>query len=282
MRLLSILIYHRVLRQLDPLLPGVPDQRQFARQMSMLKRCFQVLPLSQAIDLLKNDALPRRAACITFDDGYADNFEIALPVLQSLGLNACFFIASGYLDGGRMWNDDVIAGVRSSAGTAAERVAAIETKLGQIKYLPARQRSAIAQQLAPDPSEDLMMTSAQLRILHRSGMEIGAHTVSHPILRIQPDHLALQDIAQSKLALEAIVDAPVTLFAYPNGKPGIDYDLRHVEMARRCGFSGAVTTVAAAASAASDCFQLPRFTPWEPDRSRFILRLLQNRYHSRA
>lgn len=298
MRRLSILIYHRVLLQRDPLLPGVPDQRQFARHMSLLKRCFRVLPLSKAVDMLKRDALPPRAACITFDDGYADNVEVALPVLRSLGLSACFFIASGYLDGGSMWNDEVIEAVRAAQGplldlahldfgihsirTCQERLAAIDRLLARLKYLPFAQRQSLTARMAPRLQPALMMTGAQLIRLHRSGMEIGAHTVSHPILRMQEEQAAMANIAGSKAALEQILGAPVTLFAYPNGKAGIDFDQRHVDMVRACGFAAALTTFPRAASADMDIYQLPRFTPWEADRPRFLLRLLENRYRPRT
>ena len=298
MRRLSILIYHRVLAQRDPLLPGVPDQRQFARHMALLKRCFNVLPMSQAVDMLRHDTLPPRAACITFDDGYADNAEIALPILHALGLTACFFIATGYLDGGCMWNDAVIAAVRTAPGsvldlahlgcgihsirTSRERAAAVGCMLARLKYLPFAQRQAVARRIAPQQPSALMMSSAQLIRLHRSGMEIGAHTASHPILRMQHDSAALADIADSKAALESAIGAPVTLFAYPNGKPGIDFDQRHIDMVKACGFTAAVTTVPTAAMTGEDLYQLPRFTPWETDAPRFLLRLLESRYRPRT
>lgn len=298
MNRLSILIFHRVLAQRDPLLPDIPDQRQFSRHMSLLKRCFHVLPLSQAVDMLRNNALPPRAASITFDDGYADNAEVALPVLDSLGLSACFFIASDYLDGGCMWNDTVIEAVRAAPGglldlehldcgihslrTVRERAAAAVRLLARLKYIPFAQRQALAQSIGARSQRALMMSSAQLRHLHRNGMEIGAHTSSHPILRIQDNEAALADIGGGKAALEAIISAPVTLFAYPNGKPGVDYDQRHIDMVKACGFAAAVTTAPGVAVAGGDIFQLPRFTPWETDRPRFLLRLLENRYRPRT
>jgi peptidoglycan/xylan/chitin deacetylase (PgdA/CDA1 family) len=57
-------------------------------------------------------ALPERAAAITFDDGYADNFTRALPLLREQGLPATFFVATGFLDGGRMWNDTISEAIR--------------------------------------------------------------------------------------------------------------------------------------------------------------------------
>lgn len=295
---LSILIYHRVLPKRDPLLPDVPDVAQFRRQMVLLRRFFRILPLSQAVELLRQRALPGRSACITFDDGYADNAECALPVLQSLGLTASFFIATRYLDGGRMWNDDLIECVRHATGThldltrfgwgklpivsRGDRLAAIDCLIQRLKYQTMANRQAVASQLAPSGGRPLMMSSRQIRALQQAGMDIGAHTDSHPILLTLPDSEAYRDIACGKERLEALVDAPVSLFAYPNGKPGVDYNQRHVAMVRALGFRGAVSTAHGAAGHDADPLQLPRFTPWEQDRARFLLRLVQNRYRRRA
>jgi len=100
---LSILIYHRVLDQADFMRPGEVDKQAFTWQMQLLARYFNVLSLNEALSGLQNDNLPPRAVTITFDDGYADNLHNALPILKQFGLSATFFIASGYLDGGRMW-----------------------------------------------------------------------------------------------------------------------------------------------------------------------------------
>lgn len=274
---LSILIYHRVLPQPDPLLPSLPDVRQFDRQMSLLKRCFTVLPLSVAVHCLRQQRLPPRAAAITFDDGYADNTQYALPILQRHGLNAAFFIATAYLNGGQMWNDDVIAHARQTGLSPA----GLDELLLQLKYLPFEQRLRAARALAPRHDGKLMLTTAQLQTLAAAGMEIGAHTHRHPILSSVPDAEALADIAQGKAELEAITQRPVTLFAYPNGKPGADYLQRHVDMLSGCGFEAAFSTVAGTAYEGSDMLQLPRFTPWERDRPRFLLRLLAQRWHAR-
>lgn len=270
---LSILIYHRVLAQADPLLPSLPDAQRFDRQMALLKGHFNVLPVSQAVCQLQSQTLPPRAACITFDDGYADNAEVALPILQKHGLSAAFFIASGYLDGGQMWNDDIIDYIRQSGGGQQ----ALDQLLRELKYLPFDHRLRTASALAPPRRRQLMLRSEQLRALHAAGMEIGAHTHRHPILAAVPDVDALADIAQGKAILESIIQAPVTLFAYPNGKPGMDYRQQHVQMVRELGFEAAFSTVAGAAYDGSDLLQLPRFTPWEPDRLRFLLRLMAQR-----
>jgi peptidoglycan/xylan/chitin deacetylase (PgdA/CDA1 family) len=292
---LSILIYHRVLAQPDPLFPGEVDAVAFDRHLGLLKRCFRVMPLLKAVRLLEQGRLPGRAACITFDDGYADNAQVALPILQRHGLCATFFIATGFLDGGQMWNDRVIRLVRNAAGDRLNllehglgcfeiaslpmRRHAIAALLDALKYLPPEQRLERVQRICgPSKSAGDMMSSTQVLALHRAGMEIGAHTVSHPILARISDLAAHAEIRQSRDQLECLTGAPVPLFAYPNGKPGDDYGQNHVEIVRQLGFQAAVATTWGAAGSTADRFQLPRFTPWDRNRLGFLLRMGQNMF----
>lgn len=292
---LSILIYHRVLAKPDPLFPGEIDAERFERHLRMLKRCFNMIALSDAVDGLRHGRLPSRAACLTFDDGYADNAEVALPILQRHGVGATFFVASGFLNGGRMWNDSVIELIRhapqqvdlSTLGlgrfvldSIAARRQAIGTLLGALKYLPIKQRQqqvdAIGALIGAAPPDNLMMTDAQVRQLHRAGMTIGGHTVNHPIIARMEAAAAYTEITEGKAHLEQIIGAPLRLFAYPNGKPGQDYHAEHVEMVKSAGFDAAVSTAWGAAARGSDLFQLPRFTPWDQGQVRFTLRMLHN------
>lgn len=293
---LTILMYHRALATPDPILHDTIDAETFERHMSLLQSEFNVLPLGEACDRLARSSLPARAACITFDDGYADNEQIALPILKRFGLKATFFVSTGYSEGGMMFNDVVIEAVRNApAGThdltrlgldtcdlsdSISRRAAIDTLLTKIKYLQPDERQALVQQLASAMRstlpERLMMRPAQIRRLHEEGMEIGGHTVNHPILAVLDDRQARDEIVEGKHRLEEITGAPVTLFAYPNGKPGRDYVPRDVELVKQAGFTAAVSTTHGAASGRSDMFQLPRFGPWHKNPRRLGLRLLMN------
>jgi peptidoglycan/xylan/chitin deacetylase (PgdA/CDA1 family) len=293
---LSILIFHRVLRAPDPLFPGEVDAAEFTRQVSLLTRHFNVIPLLDAVRHARAGTLPPRAACITFDDGYADNAEVALPLLQRLGAHATFFVATAFLDGGRMWNDTVIELVRAAPGgsidasalglgvhavdTLDQRRAAIKALIGQLKYLPMDERLEQVSRLAASVPyalpEQLMMSSEQVRQLHRAGMGIGAHTANHPILAALPPEAAQAEIAAGRQALETIIGAPVPLFAYPNSKPGSDYRAEHVAMVKAMGFEGAVSTAWGASRGPHDVFQLPRFTPWDRSPLRYLLRLARN------
>ncbi len=291
---LSIFIFHRVLPVADPLLPFEPSAKQFDWMVRFIARTFNVLPLSEAARRLQVGTLPPAAATITFDDGYADNLLIAWPILKRHGVPATFFITTAFLEGGRMWNDDVIEAFRLAQaaeldldafrlgrhrlGDAAERVHGYETVLGRLKYFEHRRRSEIAREIAarcavPMASE-LMMTHRQLRTLHSEGAEIGGHTRTHPILENLDDAAAQEEIVAGKRELEELLREAVQVFAYPNGVPDRDCSARHGEMVRQAGFAAAVTTRQACATGASDIFQLPRFTPWDRTPLRFALRSL--------
>jgi len=296
---LSILIFHRVLPRVDPLFPLEVDAARFDRLMALVASSYNVLPLGEAVDRLARGQLPARALSITFDDGYADNHQVAWPILRRHGLSACFFVATGFLDGGRMFNDTVIEAVRHAAGPSldltafglgempigspAQRQQVIGHVLKQIKYALPEARGDLLHQVRqacgdPELPSDLMMTRVQLRELHGAGMEIGGHTVDHPILRTLEPAAAEQQIADGRDALQAIIGAPVTLFAYPNGRPDQDFDLRDAAIARRLGFDAAVTTAPGVATRNSDRHQLPRFTPWQPELRTWALSLAAHRH----
>ena len=293
---LSILIFHRVLATPDPLLPGEPDAKSFEARMKWLSAGFRVLPLLEATRRLRDGSLPANAASITFDDGYADNATVAAPILAGLRLSATFFVATGFLDGGRMWNDTVIESVRAcrdrvldlgaldlgtwSCDGDAQRLASIDGLLGRLKYLPQAERQAkvdaIAAAVGLPAASTLMMKRQQVRELRRYGMSVGAHTVNHPILTSLTVDEARREIDESRRDLEETLNERVKVFAYPNGKPKRDYDMAHVGVVRELGFDAAVSTAWGVSHRKSDRFQLPRFTPWDSGVNRFGLRLAQN------
>lgn len=294
---LSVLIFHRVSPEPDPLFPNEVDAARFDRMMGLLARAFRVLPLDRAVQLLQQGRLPSPAMAITFDDGYADNHDIALPILQRHGLSASFFVATGFLDGGRMWNDTIIECVRrcrkprvaldflalppTDCETWEQRRALIERVIGIVKYKLPAEREPLLQALheacgRPSLPQGLMMRSAQVSALRQAGMLIGAHTVHHPILCTLDDDTARHEMAASRQRLQTLTDDAVDLFAYPNGRLGRDYDERHVRLARELGFAAAVATNPGVTRTGEDLFQIRRFTPWHPSPARWISELALN------
>ena len=237
---LNTFIFHRVLTEPDPIFPDEADAKRFDEMLGWITQWFNVLPLDEAVVRLKNDTLPARAAAITFDDGYEDNYSVAMPLLQKHGVSATFFIATGFLNGGRMWNDSVIEAIRRTVkhsldltsiglekipvSSLQEKRAAIVKVIGALKYDyfdVRRAKSDSVWQLADVklPSA-LMMSSEQVQQMRAQGMQIGAHTVNHPILAKIDLKTAEQEIRSSKEFLEDLLKEPILLIAFPNCKPG--------------------------------------------------------------
>jgi peptidoglycan/xylan/chitin deacetylase (PgdA/CDA1 family) len=298
---LSVLIYHRVLEQPDFMLPGDVTREEFRRQMELVGRLFNVLDLGEAVERLFNGTLPERALCITFDDGYADTHDIGCPVLETLGLPATFFVATAYLDGGRMWNDTVIEALRretaeridlgplglglgwADVSTPQGRKAAADKVIQRLRYLPNEARSRKADwfrdRLGKQLPCDLMMTAEQIRGLDTRGMGIGAHTETHPILALLERDEAIREIRRGKERLEQILGKRVNLFAYPNGKFRQDFTVRDVELVASLGFKAALTAEAGVSCRSTPRFGLRRFTPWDRGTFRFAARMVLNCRH---
>jgi peptidoglycan/xylan/chitin deacetylase (PgdA/CDA1 family) len=279
---LAVLTFHRVLPEPDPLLYTELHAERFETVLGCWANWFDFVPLVEAVSKLRTGKLERSLACVTFDDGYVDNLEVAAPLLKKMGIPATFFVATQFSDGGMMFNDRVIEAVRAGRdshldasavgldrwpiGNVEERRAAVLGILSKVKYLSYAERDRVTAQLfefaGAKKSKQPMMTLQQVKQLAELGFDIGAHTISHPILREIPDEQARFEITEGRRQLQELTGQKVEMFAYPNGRPGEDYDLRHVQMVKDAGFIGAVSTIPGAASKDDDLYQIPRFTPW--------------------
>ena len=293
---LLILYYHRVHAVADPLRPSDVDADTFDWQMRILARYFTPLALDKAMHLLRCGELPANAVCVTFDDGYADNVEVALPILQRWDVPATFFLTTGYFGDGCMWNDRVIELLRKvdtqklmlsrlglgeyDLSSMEARLHSVNSVLRKLKYLPFPERKMQIERLQSlldlDVSYSPMMRADQVTELIQAGMGVGAHTINHPILSKIPFEEAKQEIEVGKQQLEELASQEVTLFAYPNGVPGEDYSAEHVRLVKEAGFDAAFSTAWAAAQHTNDFMQVPRIAPWDNTALRFYLRLLRS------
>ncbi len=198
---LLVLTYHRVLADYDEIIDDIDDV-QFTQQMETLSQYFNVLSLEEGLRQVQIGRIARSAVCITFDDGYRDNYDVAFPILKALNLPATFFIATGYLGNGKMWNDVVIESVKNTKLTDLDltelsldkyAVTSIQQKLTLIGVLINRwrnksldERNSLAIKLSQiaqvNLNQRIMMTEDEVKQLSDAGMEIGGHTVNHPIL----------------------------------------------------------------------------------------------------
>lgn len=290
---LSILIYHQVLAEPDPMRPSEPTVEIFDWQMALIAKYFTPISLDEAVKGLAENNLPANAVCVTFDDGYVNNLTLAQPVLQKYGIPGTVYVATGFSDGINMWNDRVIHlfadqqrkslhlnGETVELGGWEQRRELAYAWLKKLKHLPIDERlqgvSALYQENLATEQEPLMMTPIQVKTLSEKGVTIGAHTVNHPILKVLDVEQQKREIVQSKLQLEAWTGKEVRHFAYPNGVVGTDLDELSVTAVKEAGFASAVVTNWGVSTGQTSPWMLQRFTPWDRSPGRFHLRLWKN------
>jgi len=292
---LCILNYHRILLAPDPLLASEPTVDIFRWQMELLSSCFNVLPLHDAVEMLATERMPPRAVAITFNDGYRSTHDLALPVLREFGLPATVFVTTGHMDSGSMWNDIILEATRRlpdgeldlhdigcgsySLHTATDRRHTARALTERSKYLPPPERMHLRRKLESlaggTLEQELMLTRDMVRTLDQNNIEIGGHTITHPILTRIDDDTARAEIVGNMQQLEAVLGKRLRLFAYPNGKHGVDFDARHTQMVREAGYAAAFTTAVGPATRHSPRFEIPRSRPWDANPLMFAGRLLQ-------
>jgi peptidoglycan/xylan/chitin deacetylase (PgdA/CDA1 family) len=249
---------------------------------------------------MEKDRMPPRAVAITFDDGYRSFHDLALPVMMEYNLPSTVFVTTGHMhDKSSMWNDMILEAVRSlppvpldvrmldlpggaqelPMRTYEDRRRAAYFLTERCKYMAPHERAAFTanlERLANIPlKEDLMLDADMLRALRQNQVEIGGHTVSHPILTRIDDDAARREIVDNKRELETILGEPLRMFAYPNGKRRADYSAVHVRMLEEAGYSAAFNTENGAATRHHPRFELPRATPWDTTPMMFAARLLR-------
>ena len=248
-----ILLYHRVIRlATDPWKMCVSPEH-FSEHLQVLRK-YKVVRLNQLQDQLtaRSKFLRGLTVAITFDDGYADNLFQAAPLLERFEMPCTFFITSGYVGADQeFWWDELERIVWSYGSTSRERSQLYQTLYNEFRFLSHESRrerldlwsidSGVA---GPARSSHRVLTTEELKQLAANPLfEIGAHTVTHPVLADQPVQIQRAEVRNSKKRLEELLDRPVASFSYPYGGLG-HYSAKTVNEVGAAGFLRACTTEA--------------------------------------
>ncbi|MCF7982723.1 MAG: polysaccharide deacetylase family protein [Pseudomonadales bacterium] len=294
---LTVLIYHHVLPEnVNMLDEGAIGVAAFNWQMRLVSKVFNVLTLDQALELLKKDSLPRRSVAITFDDGYLDNYTEALPILNRYGLMATFFVVGNAVKEGNIWNQRLTEAILKfdcekvdlteiglgiiSLANEEEKVNANLVLNEQLKNLAPKEQNrkvAYITRLSRERNfRRAMLNEAQIAKMVDGGMEIGCHTMNHPMLSVVPIDAAEQDILESKYYLNEVSGQNIKYFAYPYGKLGQHFTVQHAKLVEKLDFKAAFTSDWGTLCKETNPFLINRFTPWDKTPIRFLLRLALN------
>jgi peptidoglycan/xylan/chitin deacetylase (PgdA/CDA1 family) len=196
--------------------------------------------------------LPKRAVMVTFDDGYRSVLTEALPILERYEVPAMVFVCTGPVERRERFWYDALAEHEGEAAVAAAKSLDFQAWRARVE--------ASAMPVADDDPHAPLTVDELRRLADHPLITIGAHTVSHAILRRAPVSIQEEEIGIAKATLDKWLGRRVDAFAYPNGQPGTDYDECTVDIVRDCGFRHAFTTVEGFAVPAERPFEHPRFT----------------------
>lgn len=246
---LWVLMYHRILPKSDPRYaleePGmVVTPGTFAEQMKILPEFFEPVSLSDwHRRASRGQPLPAKACAITFDDGWQDNHQYALPILRQLSIPATVFAVASMIGTQRQFWPNRIARllgqhfqqlhdsdsaqwllapmVGQSTTPGREAIAHVidQCKTHSDDEIEARLDAIEDKLQIPPPEQADLMSWQQLSEMQASGLvEIGSHTCTHRrLLPTLPEDVLHREIVHSKAVLEDALERPVELFCYPNG-----------------------------------------------------------------
>ena len=285
-----VICYHRVNNYNDYFGIKVAD---FEKQIKYLKRKFNIISLSDFVDILNKKNKIDNALLITFDDGYADNYYNAFPILKKYSAPAVFFLATDFIDREMwIWHDIYRYIVENTRHTKVDLIinstpfkfcfnnlsARMKSRRIIVDFafmLNRKDRMAFLKKIAdklnvvvPDlPTKKYAsMNWNQVKELSSNGISFGAHTCKHEILsKINNDDVRTE-IAQSKKRIEKEIQKEVYSFAYPNGMSN-DFTLENIQILKETGFLLAFTMIRGVITS-NNRYTLRRFpNPKEFDKS---------------
>jgi peptidoglycan/xylan/chitin deacetylase (PgdA/CDA1 family) len=296
-----ILLYHRVTQvSSDPWKLCVSPEH-FEEHLRVLKK-YSPVRLQELLEC-RHAGLGHTdcTVAVTFDDGYADNFEEAAPLLLRYRIPATFFIATGYVGAGReFWWDQLerlvfetpLPLIADIFRQRARTLPSVETEARKMLYFqlyddlqPISHEGRLAllnewhKKIVQPPrvrNSHRTMTKDQISALAANDLfEIGSHTQTHPKLSARSLSEQNQEIVESKIWLDALIPGSVSGFSYPYGAPH-HYNENTVRLVQDAGFGYAVTSTARLVDAAGPRFQLPRFNITDMSGDEFERHLLKD------
>jgi len=287
---LAILYFHHVFKTPNDYYPDDIDEKKFDKLVEYLSNNFQILSLEEAVHKIKAKQLPPRALVITFDDGYRDNYDVALPILKKYDCPATFFVATSGIESGVLWNDKVeqlikstekktISSIYTGKGldisTKSQKVEAYLNITCAIKYNSHDERtkliSILQSELGPISYKRNMMNDIQLKALVEQGYSLGLHTHNHTIVSGEDEESVKQELSTNKCILENTVGKKIDFIAFPNGDFGQDFTQVHCDIASELGLKAGFSTNDGGGYYATNHFAIPRFMPYRKRLSSFAL-----------
>jgi peptidoglycan/xylan/chitin deacetylase (PgdA/CDA1 family) len=267
-RMARILMYHNFSGpQGDD--PDALNVEGIRRQFTYLRQHFQVVPLSQLAEQVSSGRkLDRNLVALTIDDGRRSCYEFLFPLLKEFLFPATFFVVSSFIRGEDwIWTDKVIW-LSEQPKPPKELVRGkLDGVFKSLNRMRPEERNGCVEGMAKSigvslpasaPAKYQPCSWSELREMADSGlMEIGSHTLTHPILSSISDEESWNELTRSKAQIEEGIGRPVNCFCYPNGMPG-DYRPNQVQQVEQAGYACSVIAEFGMVHRSGDRYRLPR------------------------
>jgi teichuronic acid exporter len=277
---LSVFTFHRILEQADSMESESPTAKEFEVIIKTLAKHVRFVSLDEGIAAIENNASNEDLASITFDDGYRDNLTVALPVLKDLKVPATLFASTAHLTGQAFFVDIIVQTVRAAVPNSIDASMfglgklesknmkkaknTAETILAKLKYYHPSERDKLAFDFwclhGSPPLPRLLLDESELKQCSDEGFTIGAHTHSHTILTSATNDFIAQDIEQNCNVISSITGIRPKYFAYPNGKPSIDFTSAQMQTVASFKFRAAFTSASGICQPGVNSILLPRLS----------------------
>lgn len=245
------------------------DAAALRKQLAYLRRYFHVVPLTCMFEHLKaRTPFDRLTVALTIDDGRRNCYEILFPLLQEFGMPATFFVVSSFVRREDwLWTDKVLWLSQQQSRPGELSADKIEILFATLNRLRPEARTAFIEATAAcmgvtipqhAPSQYAPCSWTELREMADSGLvEIGSHTVTHPILATLTEEESWHELIISRAQIGEALGREVRSFCFPNGKPG-DYRPSHLQQVKDAGYAGAVVASFGMITERGNPYELPR------------------------
>lgn len=234
---------------------AVYDKEWMESVFILLKKHYHLVS-AKTIDEFYYNGLNLKNAChITFDDGHKSFYEIVFPLLKKHQIPVSLYVSPLMCkEGKNFWfqeiqgyDEDVFRNIiieQNATKKFTRKGSSLGYMLKNLDIENIWKTIEIYKTKTNTPSKPACNLSIkQLDELHKSGLvDIGAHTLNHPILKNESDEVANNEISSSVFQLQDLLQNEVKYFAYPNGNPGFDFGEREITILKKCGIRLAFST----------------------------------------
>lgn len=248
----SIILYHGVCEtaRTNGLFRKMLPVDMFEQHLKVYRNYGTAISLQQAME---GSSSIKNPIVITFDDGYANNYSLAFPLLQAYGIPATVFLTTGFIDRkvflGSDWIDFIA--FRSHGDDAKSKEDRCVHLSSHYKSLPHTETQAFLDDLQRNSDVEYTWHAIprgleplnwdEIRTMRKSGLiSFGSHTFSHPILSHCSGEVQQFELSEAKRRIETELNEECRFFAYPNGMAD-DYTEVTKSLAAKAGYTLALT-----------------------------------------